>query len=476
MPGRRFPTASKADPRRPSPGLIALGLVIGTVVAPAEERQVTFAPRGHVLTNTAVWSPDGLWLVYDVREDPEVFAGDRIERVHVLTGEVEVVYRAPNGSACGVVTWHPALPRLVFIQGPETPDENWTYGPSRRRGVLVDLREPEGSALRVRPLDAMDYAPPFTPGALRGGSHVHVHSPDGLAVSFTYEDEVLARPDAKRSTEAEPNQRNIGVSFRSPGPVRVAPDHPRNHDGDWFSVLVSRTVARPRPGTDEISRAFEEGWIGHAGYTRADGGRQRHALAFLGRVTALDGREHDEVFVVDLPEDPASAAVGEPLEGTCLTRPAPPKGTRQRRLTFTDTDPHPGVQGPRHWLRSSPDGEHIAFLRLDARGVAQFWLVAPRGGPARQLTELAEAPGIASAFSWSPDGRALAAVVNGRVCLVDAGDGSVRSLTAPGPAEFAPLPLACVFSPDGGLIAFQRKVPSPEGAGTHAQIFVVSTR
>ncbi len=30
-------------------------------------------------------------------------------------------------------------------------------------------------------------------GALRGGSHVHVFSPDGSAVSFTYEDEVLAR-------------------------------------------------------------------------------------------------------------------------------------------------------------------------------------------------------------------------------------------------------------------------------------------
>lgn len=37
-------------------------------------------------------------------------------------------------------------------------------------------------------LDAMDITAPYTPGALRGGSHVHVFSPNGELVSFTYND------------------------------------------------------------------------------------------------------------------------------------------------------------------------------------------------------------------------------------------------------------------------------------------------
>ena len=45
----------------------------------------------------------------------------------------------------------------------------------------------------ARNLDARDLLPPFTPGALRGGTHVHQFSPDGHVVSSTYEDHVLVR-------------------------------------------------------------------------------------------------------------------------------------------------------------------------------------------------------------------------------------------------------------------------------------------
>jgi len=41
-------------------------------------------------------------------------------------------------------------------------------------------------------LDARDLTPPFTPGALRGGSHIHVWDSAGEWASFTYEDHVLA--------------------------------------------------------------------------------------------------------------------------------------------------------------------------------------------------------------------------------------------------------------------------------------------
>ena len=159
------------------------------------------------------------------------------------------------------------------------------------------------------------------------------------------------------------NQRNIGISV--PGQsIRVSRDHPRNHDGSTFSVLVTRSVNKPRPGSDEISRAFEEAWIGTSGYVRVDGTRQRHALAFQGHVITPGGATISEVFVVDLPDNVTIPGDG-PLQGTAITRPAPPRGTQQRRLTYTANRKYPGLQGPRHWLRSSPDG--IANRLPDAR-------------------------------------------------------------------------------------------------------------
>lgn len=428
----------------------------------AVEKQVTRAEQGHVLTNHAVWSPDGRWLIYDLRESPENFTGTRIEIVNVETLAVHVLYTAPHGSACGVATWHPSLPRAIFIQGPEQPTPEWNYGASRRRGVMVDFG---GDGLGT-PLDAMNYAPPFKAGALRGGSHVHQFSPDGRRVSFTYDDELLSRPpDDGRARE--PNQRNVGVALPA-GPVRVHRQHPRNHDGDWFSVLVTRTVAQPRPGSDEISRACEEGWIGTEGYLREDGSRQTHALAFQGTVVAGDGREHVEVFVVDLPAD-LTRAGDEPLEGTMTRRPAPPHGVVQRRLTFTGDRAHRGVQGPRHWLRSSPDGSRIAFLMKDHGGVVQLWLVSPQDGELRQLTR--NESDIASAFSWSPDGRWIAHVMDGSVCLTDAREGRTIRLTPRREADSAPSSLACVFSPDGKRVACQR--PVRNGQRTFDQLFVI---
>ena len=31
------------------------------------EKQLTFDPRGHQLTNINIWTPDSEWLAYDVR-------------------------------------------------------------------------------------------------------------------------------------------------------------------------------------------------------------------------------------------------------------------------------------------------------------------------------------------------------------------------------------------------------------------------
>lgn len=433
----------------------------------ASERQLTSEPKAHILTNANVWSSDSQWIVYDTRARDDQFTGTTIERVDVATGVEQVLYTARNGGACGVVTAHPRDPRVMFILGPEHPTPEWSYGLSRRQGVMVDVAD----SISVHPLDAATYAPPFVPGALRGGSHVHIFSPDGQRVSFTYDDEVLARLGPEAEDGHDINQRNVGVAVPL-GPVVAGDSHPRNHGGDWFSVLVTRTVNRPRPGSDEISRACEEGWVGNDGYVRTDGARQRYALAFQGTVMSPRGTSHVEVFLVDLPEDLTVPGEDGPLEGTPLRRPAPPLGTRQRRLTHTDDRRFPGVvAAPRHWLKSAPDGSRIAFLMKDDRGVVQLWTVSPNGGTPRQVTH--NIHDIASAFTWSPDGRWIAHVMDRSVCITNSDTGETRRLTKPAQdAAHAPRPFACVFSPDGRRIAYTRNVRS-EGAG-HDQIFVVS--
>jgi len=418
------------------------------------ERPITRGPGGRILTNTGAWSPDGRWIVYDTRSSPsgEAFDGDHIEMVDVQSGEVRILYTSQHGAHCGVATFHPIEPRVVFILGPEHPTPDWTYGLSRRQGVVVDVQRP-GVA---RNLDARDMTPPFTPGALRGGSHVHVWDAAGEWVSFTYEDEFLARFPVE-TPEQEVNLRTLGVSV--PGrPVRVSRDHPRNHDGEFFSVVVARTVAQPRPGSDEIKKAFEEGWIGTQGYVRPEGSRQRRALAFQGHVVTAQGETISEVFVTDLPDDLTVAGDG-PLAGTETRRCAPPGGVTQRRLTRTADRKYPGLQGPRHWVRVSRDGERIAFLMRDDAGVVQLWTVSPNGGEPAQVTH--NAWPIASAFTWSPDGRWIAHVMDGSVCVTEAATGRTQRLTRPAPPESAPRPEACVFSPDGRSIAYVRCVPSP---------------
>jgi hypothetical protein len=427
---------------------------------PAAERQLTRGPGGRVLTNTGVWSPDGEWIVYDTRVVD--FDGDTIEMVNVRTGEVREVYRSKNGAHCGVVTFHPRENKVVFIHGPEFPTPDWEYGMYHRQGMIV------ATDRRSAPvnLDARDLMPPFTPGALRGGSHVHVWDAAGEWVSFTYEDHVLAQ-FAKATPDNDINLRNVGVSV--PGrKVSVKKDHPRNQDGDYFSVVVTRTTANPKPGSDEIKKAFEEGWVGTRGYLRADGTRQPRALAFQGHVVTAKNETIAEVFIVDLPEDLTQPGDG-PLAGTATRMPFPPEGCVQRRLTFTADHKFPGIQGPRHWLRSSPDGTQIAFLMKDDAGVVQLWTVSPNGGPPHQITR--NAWNIGSAFTWSPDGRRLAHVMDNSVCVTDVASGETRRLTSRTNNDTAPQPEACVFSPDGSHLAYVRRVMESGRAAN--QIFMV---
>lgn len=362
------------------------------------ETQITHGPGGRILTNCNVWSCDSQWIVYDTRSDPagDRFDGTRIEMVNAVTDEVRVLYESKNGAHCGVATWHPNEPKIVFILGPENPTVGWSYGPSHRQGVIVDVRNP-GIAM---PMDARDLVPPFTSGALRGGTHLHVWHPRGDWISFTYED---ASVNAGR---------NLGVSIPDRS-VNVPKTHPRNHDGGHFSVLVTRTE-------HGLLRACEEAWLGRS-----------RSLAFQGEIAP--GLR--EVFLAAVPNDPTISEANI------------------RQLTETSSHAYPGIAGPRHWLRSSFEGSQIGFLKLDDAGIAQFWTIAPQGGEPRQITHRPHP--VASAFTWHPDGKRVAFMMNNTICLCEVDSGDVLELTD---LQDDPIrPEACVISPEGDRIAFVRE-------------------
>jgi hypothetical protein len=62
--------------------------------------------------------------------------------------------------------------------------------------------------------------------------------------------------------------------------------------------------------------------------------------------------------------------------------------------------------------------------------------------------------------------------MDGSVCVTELATGRTERLTEKGSEADAPLPLACVFSPDGGSIAYLRAVGAEPVRFT--QIFVVT--
>lgn len=63
----------------------------------AETRQLTQDPRNHDLDNNQNFTRDGKWLIYDTR-NPGIPESKTIERIHVESGQVEVLYEAEKGA------------------------------------------------------------------------------------------------------------------------------------------------------------------------------------------------------------------------------------------------------------------------------------------------------------------------------------------------------------------------------------------
>lgn len=408
----------------------------------AGERPLTSAPHGHQIHQDQAFSPDGRWIHFDARPDDTRLAESAwIGRVELATGRVEVLHRVPGqvppAPGVGAVVASPTDGRLAFIQGlPDASSEN-PYAVNRRSGRTLAA---DGSVLH---LDARHPVASPVPGALRGGTHAFAWSPDGRRLSFTYNDATVgARP-------APTDLRTVGVM--QPGRAVDVPAGPGAFPGAAFATVVAEVRPDPDPGSDQLLRAHDEAWV--------DASR----LAFLGVVRAADGSLLTEVFLAELPARLASARFspsGPPL---------PPADIQLRRLTRTERRAHPGVQGPRHWVRPSPDRSLVAFLAKDDAGLVQIHAVPAAGGDIRALSRLPAS--VDAPFSWTPDGRRLACAAGGRLWIVDASTGRAEPLTPPAPDGQEPRHSVLV-SPDGKTVATNRFLPGADGR-PHCQIVLV---
>ena len=431
-----------------------------------EEKQLTFdLSYHHDLDNNDNFSPDGKWLVYDTRTDSGGIAeSGKIERVNVETGEIKVVYELKNnaiwGPGAGAVSYSPKAEAVVFIHGLLGITENNPYQQWRRTGAIVEVENPNVPIW----MDARDVTFPYTPGALRGGTHRHEWSGDGNWIGYTYNDQILK--ELEDATGEKRNLRTIGVSKNIKGvTVDEAAD---NLSGKWFSVLVVRVVPNPKPGSDEISMAASDSWVGLKGYPKSDGSQQM-ARAFLGAVRNSKNETVQEVFVVDIPEDITVPGELGPLEGTKEDFPMPPKGTVQRRLTFSAETENPGCSGI---VRSSPDGKYLAYHAKDKMGVKQVFLISPNGGEPQQLT--AHNTDVSGSIRWNPDGTRVCYIQEGSLVQCKLGDTPfeerIRVLTPP----TTPAPSNAVWSPDGKHLAYNRLVEAQNGGTSSQQVFVVA--
>ncbi|MBX3241295.1 MAG: DUF3748 domain-containing protein [Chitinophagaceae bacterium] len=412
-----------------------------------KEIQLTDGAYGHFLNSTQAFSPDDKWIVYDTRnDDGGIGVTGTIEMVSVAGRETKLLYRTQNqtsyGPGVGAATFSPVSNRVLFIHGIRNADEKNPYGMTRRTAVAIDIDNP----LEPIFMDARDVTPPFTVGALRGGTHAYSWSGDGEWVCFTYNDYVVEQLSKTGTTHRD--LRTIAVM--TPGKVIVPPDNSlENNSGEKFSVTVAAVTENPHPGSDEIDKAFDEGWVGKKGYRKTDGTWQNRAVAFQGNVRNQNNEPITEIFITDIPDDVTQTEPGKPLEGTINSRPNPPGGCRQRRLTHTG-----GLQGPRHWLKSLSDGSLILFLNRDQDGIVQVFGVSPNGGAPKQITF--NKFSVEGSINISPDDIYVSYVADNSVFITDIKTGTSRRLTVRTSDDARPQG-AVVWSNAGNMVAYNRK-------------------
>lgn len=393
-------------------------------------KTLTTTAGGHTLHHNGAISPDGQWLVFDGRnDDTKIGETSTIGLVNVHSGEEKIIYRTENpsvfGPGVGAATFSPVEEKVIFIHGLSNANEEKPYAMSRRTGVGIQVNQP----FEPFHFDARDHIYPFTPGSLRGGTHSHCWSADGQLISFTYNDEAV-----------NPDLRSVGVMFPAPQPIQVD-TAPGNNSGTMYAALVTDVVRNPRPGSDEINKAFDECWLGRTS-----------TIAFQGNVLLEDGTQRTEVFLVDIDTQKILAdpqAVGKEGEA-----PQVPAGIQQRRLTHSKK----GLSDTRHWLRSSPDGQYIYALIKDDQNRNQVVQIDAHTGDLKMLTN--NTFSIDFTFNVCPNGEKIAFVGQNSVFLYDLKADKITTLhEGKGEGKIVGAPL---FAPKERTLFFNQYVSHPD--------------
>ena len=406
-----------------------------------ESVPLTRLAMGHTIHHNSVFSPDGQWVVFDGRnDDTKIGETPVIGLVNVSTGEEKIIYQTNNptayGPGVGAASFSPVRDFVIFIHGLPDAVQGKPYAISRRTGVGIDIHHPFQPVM----MDARDVTPPYAAGSLRGGTHSHAWSGDGQLISFTYNDEL-----------ADPDLRVVGVMLPYASGVQVD-SAPGNNPGTWYSAIVTEVVRNPAPGSDEISKAFDECWVN--GYTDNTGKNIPYAVAFQGNVLTPEGKVKTEIFLVDI--DPDKILEDSRAVGTVGERPRVPAGIRQRRITFSEK----GLSDTRHWLRSDPQGRYIYALAKDEKGHDQIIQVEIRTGNIRYLTR--NNFSVDFAFNVSPDGEKIGYVGANQVHILDIGKKESVQVTHH-PDTDGKVAGAPSFSPKGDILVYNQYVKNKNG-------------
>src|SRR5690606_28842592 len=127
-----------------------------------------------------------------------------------------------------------------------------------------------------------------------------------------------------------------------------------------------------------------------------------------------------------------------------------------------------GIEGPRHWLRSTPKGDKIAFLAKDSLGIIQVHWVSPNGGEIQQLT-FNPFP-VQGPFNFSPDGNFIAYAADNSIFLTELSTKKSYRISERKPDEQRPM-FAPVWSSKSDKLAYMRYVK--KGGSKFLQIFVL---
>ena len=272
-----------------SPFLAGVCLFMATAQSAAGERQVTHdSAYDHLLDNNDNFSPDDRFLVFDTRTLAGIHESALIAKVEIATGKITSLYRPEHANAFG-----PGSGGGQLRPPPQRSHLHPRAAPSDRPGQSIRETLPPGHdrprrrqrrmavcrrAERQAPVHGRRALRRHASARILGGrpmGRLHVQRRRGAGPWTRHRQE--SRPANDRRDQARPSSPR-----RRGGPILER--------GAGFSALVVVVTPDPRPGTDEISHAAFDSWVGVTGYQRQDGAGNGPALLSARRATRRANR------------------------------------------------------------------------------------------------------------------------------------------------------------------------------------------